>query len=616
MLNQKLKCISIALVFSSGPTFAQNVTKLAVIPIQSGEKQTSYGLDPTGYIHSGVLKDAQITQYQRKKLSLENISTVQAKSYKKQIQTFEKPPSKLHPALRKRLTNRERSQTETVIINFKENLAIPPFPIPSKDMNRDKENYKRLRSKAESIITKLQNRRTQYYEKIEAELSSRHDVKVVQDFWLINAVVAIVPLSEIKALSQREDVLYIEPENDGSKPPDDSVAEGRFLIKTDPYFNLGQTTGYIGLLDTGLRFTHTLFDTPSNIDFGFDCTDGVCDSAPNPSDDCWNHGTSTAAIISGNNNLGNDRRGVSRITLDSFKVYPGGCGGLNTTATVEGFQKAVAILDRVIVAEMQGGGNEASAISTAADAAFDAGAVIIAANGNNGPNAGTVNAPANAHKVIGVGAYFVESLDQYNNQSRGPASDNRIKPDIQTPTLTRTASSASDIAIKVFSGTSGATPYAAGAAALTRNWMRGINFSIDPGHVYSRLILSGQSPYPFNNTEGAGRLELGTGGRAWWGKANVTNHMTVNIPISVNSGDTKIEGALWWPENVSDTHNDIDLKLVDPNGVERDSSISISSVFERATYSSSNLQPGTWHVRIYGWSVPTSESVYWSARTR
>ena len=45
------------------------------------------------------------------------------------------------------------------------------------------------------------------------------------------------------------------------------------------------------------------------------------------------------------------------------------------------------MLDRVIVAEMQGGGDDLSAISVPRTMRFDAGAVVIAANGNNGPAA-------------------------------------------------------------------------------------------------------------------------------------------------------------------------------------------------------------------------------------
>jgi serine protease AprX len=288
-----------------------------------------------------------------------------------------------------------------------------------------------------------------------------------------------------------------------------------------------------------MRFTHNLFNNPSHIDFRRDCINGGANcntgASLNPNDDCWDHGTSSAAIISGNDRAGDAFRGVTAITLDSFKVYPtsfdatGLCNGnLSVTAAVRGFQTAVAVLDRVIVAEMQAGGSDTGTISTAADNAFDAGAMIIAANGNNGPAAATVNEPAIAHNVIGVGNFDVQTLAQITGQSRGAAPDNRFKPDIQAPTNTETASNGcgwrqnctaggSDTAFRVFGGTSGSTPYAAGAAALLRNWLRGTSFSLDPGQGYVQLILSGQQPYPFNNTTGAGPIRLPTDGWAWWG---------------------------------------------------------------------------------------------------
>ena len=39
--------------------------------------------------------------------------------------------------------------------------------------------------------------------------------------------------------------------------------------------------------------------------------------------------------------------------------------------------------------------------------------------------------------------------------------------------------------------TSGAAPYVAGAAALLRNWILQVRPSVDPGHIYALLILSG-----------------------------------------------------------------------------------------------------------------------------
>ncbi len=529
----------------------------------------------------------------------------------------ERTPEKIHPRLVEWINNRDPSDVERLILNFKDNIVIPRFPNPREDLPRESVENQRIFRETAAIIQNLKKLRNKTYDQLAQELQGRYGAEFIEGFWLINSVVINLPIGRVKEiLKNHPELLYIEPESGGEKPPANEVKDGRSVIVSDPYFNLGQTSGYIGLLDTGIRFSHVQFNSPNNTDFRFDCTDGTCNNVPDVSDDCWNHGTATAAIITGNQNLGNLYRGVTGITLDSFKVYPSGCGGLNSTAVVKGFQKAISVFDRIIVAEMQGGGNMNSTISTAADNAFDAGAVIIAANGNNGSSSSTVNAPANAHRVLGVGNFDVASGDQVASQSRGPTSDNRIKPDIQAPTNTRTASSASDTATKIFGGTSGATPYASGAAALMRNWLRNGIGSIDPGQVYSHLILSGQQPYPFNNTSGAGKIVMPTGGRGYWGKTVITHGETLEIPINVSSSKTKIEGSLWWPETSSQSHSDIDISLISPSGIVKDLSVSIPSVFERVRYSGT-LSPGVWKVRIRGYSVPTStQTVYWGARVR
>lgn len=356
-------------------------------------------------------------------------------------------------------------------------------------------------------------------------------------------------------------------------------------------------------------------------------------------DDCWDHGTASAAIITGNNNLGNAERGVTASSLRSYRVYPttplqgGGecdnvgptpcvCQGLSVAAAVRGFQYSTSLFDRVIVAEMQGSGDSVSAISMAANAAFDAGAVIIAANGNNGPGAGTVNSPANAHRVIGIGDFDVDTLAQIQSQSRGPASQGRYKPDIQTPTNSQTANSLTDAGLRVFTGTSGSTPYAGGVASLFRNWLRGNNPSVDPGQVYAQLILSGQNPWPGfafdGNTEGAGHAVMGTGGVVWWGKVSVANGQTIDIPLAASSDvpntATLFDGALWWPEN-PDKHNDVELFLLDNNGTVRAQSISGPSVFERARAAGPAVLGRGWKIRIRGTSMSNGpQTVYWSAR--
>ncbi len=102
-------------------------------------------------------------------------------------------------------------------------------------------------------------------------------------------------------------------------------------------------------------------------------------------------------------------------------------------------------------------------------------------------------------------------------------------------------------------------------------------------------------------------------GWGWWGKVSVTHGQTINIPLNMPGGaHDVVDGALWWPETAAQTHNDIDLYLVDPSGNVRDFSWSIPSVFERARVEGS-IPSGTWTLRIHGYRVSGSQTVYWTA---
>lgn len=597
--------------------------------LELGEKE-----DPFNRINSALLQNGKTQKFSVEGLSSNAVSNKPFKQDKPEaLETAAGTTrtEKIHPVLKKMSAERSGEDRGLFLINFRDEAKISRFPERSISEARRSEAKTESMNRTERLIQNVESRRATTYKKLKKELTHKYEGKVLETFWLTNAVLVEMPFSAVKALAERQDVIYIQLQYAGEKPPQnssDDVDDGRARINSDPYFNLGLTAGFIGLLDTGMRFTHTQFNNPSHIGFQRDCVNGGNDcntgTALNPNDDCWNHGTSSGAIITANANQGNAFRGVTEITLDSFKVYPtsfsntGSCdGGLDSAAAIRGFQAAIAAGDRVIVAEMQGGGDFNSPISTAADNAFDAGAVIIAANGNNGPNEGTVNSPANAHKVIGVGNFDVQTQVQIDTQSRGPTTDNRFKPDIQAPTNTETASNVSDTALKIFSGTSGATPYAAGAAALLRNFLMGNSASIDPGQVYAYLILSGQQPYPFNNTSGAGQLRLPSDGLAWWGKVSVSNGQTIDIPLNISgAAPNNFDGALWWPETASQNHNDVDLSLVSPTGVEESFSVSIPSVFERARVAGS-VASGNWTLRIRGYNVPTgSQTVYWAAQVR
>ena len=509
-----------------------------------------------------------------------------------------RPRSKLDPKLAKATTGRQR-----VVVTFVQDQKMPRLPDLDASLPRTAPaNVETLR-RSDAIVNDVIARRSPAYQQLKTDLA-RLDVRVLETFWLIKGMVVDAPAAALPGLAQRDDVSYVEPVDSGTPPPADSdpdndEADARALMHTDPYF--GRQTGYVGILDTGARRTHTLI-TPASASFFEDLT---TTTNPDPNDDCWNHGTSTFAIMGGNSNLGDAFRGITNLTVDSFKVYPAGCQNLDVGAAQRAFARAVEVGDRVIVAEMQAGGDELSALSVAADSAFDAGAAVIAANGNNGPNASTVNVPAAAQKVLGIGAVDLKAQTTPDFQSRGPTGDFRIKPDVQAPTNVETASNASDTATQVFTGTSAATPHAAGAAALFRN----ATPAMPAGGVYAMLLASGNAS-GVDNTHGAGMISLQPTGVFWQAQTTVSNKQVVDIPAvdAAGPGNHRFNLAIWWPEAPA-THNDIDVSLVDPNGVVRASSLSVNGVFERVALTG-GITAGRWTVRITGYQVTGTQTVY------
>ena len=546
------------------------------------------------------------------------------------MQRFERPerrpervpraPGKISTHLRDLMERGKRGERFEVVVSLAvdDGVRIPLLPDLDEDARRE-EQVARL----DSVFAELAERRRRNQLAMLERLGLSRERKVIEHFWITNSFVIELSQTEITRLSRNRSVAFLQPVFGGEDPPQDGNPDNdaivaRSHINSDPYFNLGLTNPWIGLLDTGVRTTHTMFNDPNRIAFCRDCVNGGpnCNQTNNPGYDCsdvWppSHGTRSMGILSGNANRGNRFRGVTAIRVDSWRIYT--ANGLNTTATVRAIERAVAVFDKVLVGELQANEPETGTIATAADAAYDAGAIFVSANGNFGPEAATVRSPAIAHKVLGVGAFFTDDEEQYVSQGRGPATDGRFKPDIQTPTRSETAHGSGDNALAVYGGTSGATPYASAAAMLGRNWLRQFG-SYDNGQTYALMILWGQNPWPYNNTEGAGRLRMGTGGTAHWGKVVITDGATINIPINVGTGRRGFGGALWWPETAAQEHNVIDLFLFDPGGTERARGYSWNSVFERAQVGG-NLAPGTWTLRIQGFRVRTaSQVVYWAAR--
>ncbi|QDU68514.1 S8 family serine peptidase [Engelhardtia mirabilis] len=530
------------------------------------------------------------------------------------------PAPKVDPKLQQLEQALEQGQQIDYVVKYRHQVPMPRLPDLTAELERfGPDNMAAFELRAAMFEGVRRARRNAAAELVQT-IQGQFGAQVLEHYALCGSMLVRAPKGLLQFLNQSDDVLHVERVLEDESTPPDSVADGRDLIDTDAYFNGGATgVNYTALLDSGIRSSHTLFTGPDHIYFEEDCVYGNSSCADtgnasyDPDDDFWDHGTSTAAILTGNSDLGNDSRGVTAGWVDSWKVY--NSAGLNTTAVLRGFDEAVYWGDKVIVCEIQSTQSETGSIADAADDAFEAGCCVIAANGNYGPGLGTVASPANAHKAIGVGAYDVDSLVNESYVSQGPTGDDRYKPDLQAPTNTDTASNISSTTINNFGGTSGATPYAAGAASIFADWFGlGALTEVAAGKVYAGLLVGGTREWdtPFNNTEGVGRFALPLNGTLYTGSRTLSNGDNAYVTINVPSTADTVEVAIWWAEKPGWTHRDMDVYIQRPDGTTSDSSLSVPSVFERVKVN--NASSGNRDIRIHAYSVPwlKNQTVYYA----
>ncbi len=543
--------------------------------------------------------------------------------------------SKLAPKLAAALKDPAASKTQRVVVSFQNDVKIPPFPVLDLAQSRTSVANKAVQARADTLISGIATARRAGYQAISSDLA-KLGVTTVETFWLIKGMVVDAPLSALPSIAQRADVTSVEPVDAGQPARLSSAAAGattaavpptqadaRAFMGTDPFFNLGQTTGFVGVLSGGVRASHVLFNNPSKAWF----TEDLGNPAnPDPSD-CI-EGTARIAAITGNGNLGDAARGVTGITTDSFKIQtttPGiGCTGVSTSAVVNGFQRAVQVGDRVILADVSAPGSDTGVLAVAADAAFDAGAVVVAPVGDFDPGQTPpdgVSAPAVAQKVLGVGEVDLTApTTQSPNQEHGPAPDGRTKPDVLGPMNLVCATRLSDTATRPGCGGSyQAAAEITGAAALVRNMLRGNSSELNPGLVYAYLIARGRGGSAGNNVNGAGpvKLPIPAQSLSWTGQTSVGNLQSVDIPLpfpATTRTDTPVNVAIWWPEAPA-AHNDIDLALIDPNGAVFAQSTSGRGVFEKVSVPGLRT-PGTWKIRLTGFNVPTGPQLVNIAATQ
>ncbi len=249
------------------------------------------------------------------------------------------------------------------------------------------------------------------------------------------------------------------------------------------------------------------------------------------------HGTHCAGIAAGSGKAcGGTYRGVApAATIYAAKVLRANGQGMMSTV-MAGVEWAVDQGVHIISLSLggPGPGDGSDALSEICDAAVAEGITVVVAAGNDGPNGYTVGSPGCARNVITIGACNDDDRIAHFS-SRGPTTDGRVKPDVVLPGVDIVAPRAGGTSMGAVvdewytsaSGTSMATPHAAGVCALLLQAHPGLS----PAHMKARLMETavdlGAVPY----AQGRGRVDA-------WSAA----HTDVEPPLEPPTGPGPIPG--------------------------------------------------------------------------
>ena len=306
----------------------------------------------------------------------------------------------------------------------------------------------------------------------------------------------------IEALEADPDVTHIHPDLPVHAYLDASLPHIRVPMLWQEHLT-GQGIR-IGIIDSGIDFDHP--------DFTGRIIEAADFTGTGPGDR-HGHGTHCAGVLAGSGAM-SDRhyRGVAPdAELFVAKVLRGDGQGMMSDVMM-GLEWAVEQGVQVISLSLGGPGpcDGTDALCETCEAAVERGITVAVAAGNDGPTPYSVGSPGCAAGVITVGA--ASDLDRIATfSSRGPTADGRTKPDVVLPGVEIIAPRAAattmgtpiDDWYTASSGTSMATPHAAGLAALLLQ----AEPDLTPLEIKSRLMRTAIDLGAPANAQGAGRVD-------------------------------------------------------------------------------------------------------------
>lgn len=347
------------------------------------------------------------------------------------------------------------------------------------------------------------------------------DATVRYRYDAIGAMSISIPVRNLPLLTKMSDVIRVSDAETEVRATLDSgtpVVQIPEAYQSYPYRGEGMV---IAIIDTGIDNSHVDLDDndPYNnykvIAFK-DFVNGQDDlSTPVSAYDDNGHGTHCASIAAGTGEADSRYRGVAYAAqLVGIKVLDSGGGG-TLEGVLAGMQWVIDYRNTysIDIASMSLGTNPSSScdgtdeICLMADSIMESNVALFVAAGNHGHperlyGYNTIGCPAASRYAITVGSVNDDgSHSSFSNE--GPTGDGRLKPEICAAGSSITAAKAnSGNGYVTYSGTSMATPMAAGIGALIRQADNSLS-SFDVKNVLTTTALDKGEEGP-DNTYGYG----------------------------------------------------------------------------------------------------------------
>lgn len=368
----------------------------------------------------------------------------------------------------------------------------------------------------------------------------------------------------------------------------------------------------IAIIDTGIDTGHQ--DLTGKVIAWKDWVNG----RTSPYDD-HGHGTHVAGIAAGRGAANAAYTGVAPgASLVGLKVLnSAGSGSLSDVQAAVEWCIANKDAYNIRIISMSLGTSQSSdgtdGVSQAVNRAVDSGIVAVVAAGNSGPARYTVGAPGAAARAITVGAMAdpgEKGFSLASFSSRGPTRDERTKPDIAAPGVAIMAPKAnSGNGYAAYSGTSMATPFVAGTAALILD----ADPSLTPAQVREILVTTAQDwgPAAQDIDYGYGRLDAyaavakaarrsaGSGpavpAHSYFSGSLTGTGQAVEHPLPITDTAWPLAVTLIMPDWRGSSSPDFDLYVYAPDGSEVGRS---TGTTRQETVSRAVSQTGTYRIRV------------------